>query len=419
MIAKIKNKNNHNLKVLLEKLKEITKIGENNKISFYAFEFDTLEWMFLSIIDFGYSLSIESRKNILTKTFRAIAAENNYDSENFLNQLNTQIKLNNNREEKTYYLLTSLSVKNLPFRKINIGSCQISVHGKQFPKKFKKSRNKIFISHKLDKKNEYHTKISIEIKSKDFKDAYEQSFQYLEVFRSLLSLFLNSSFEISFGSRSQKPINKISHGEIITLHNADGTNANDKYYWCILDFKKVPVLSINDEKRKSLKKDIRWSISSLNKCKEKHQNTISKALKLYVNAFDEYNKYTCFLESWTVLETLLNTDQNDLLIKRAIAMYDSNAKAFEKQQLECLRQYRNEYVHKGGDGLNPLIACYQLQTLIFNIIINFNLVYSGFFNNIEEANLFLDNYNPSLKELATRKKVLDKAIKLKEKNTKR
>lgn len=419
MIAKIKNKKNHNLKILLEKLKEITKIGNDNKISFYAFEIEILEWMFLSIIDFGYSLSIESRKSILTKTFRKIALDDNYDSEYFLNQLNTQIRLNNNKEEKTYFLLTSLSVKNLPFRKVNIGNCKIKIHGKQFPEKFRTSRNAIFKSYSLNNKNEYHTKLSIEIKSKNFKDAYEQSFQFLEVFRSLLCLFLNSSFEISFGSRSQKPINKISHGEIFTLHNADGTNANDKYYWCILDFKKVSILSINEEKRKTLKSDIRWSISSLNKCKKKHQNTISKALKLYVNAFDEYNKHTCFLESWTVLETLLNTDQNDLLIKRAISMYHLDAKAFEKQQMECLRQYRNEYVHKGGDGLNPLIACYQLQTIIFNIIIKFNLEYYGFFNNIEEANLFLDNYNPSLKELETRKKVLDKAIKLKEKNTKR
>ncbi len=419
MAVKIKSEKRHNLEILLEKLKGITKLGEDNKVSFTSIQFDDLEWIFLSIIDFGNSLCTDSKKTILINTIKQLAISNNYEKHHFLNLLDNQIIEHNRKKEKKYYLLTALSIRNLPFRKINIGKCQIIIHGKHFPIEFRTNRNTIVKSHSQKEDQKNFTKVTVVLKSRDYKDAYEQSYQYLEIFRSLLCLVLNSSKEIRFFDRTLKPINKVRQGEIFTLHNEDGTNVDNKTYWYVPNYKEAKILELNNEKREKLKSTIRLLVKRYNKCKVKHQDSIGKALKIYVSAFDENNKYICFLQAWTVLETLLNTDQNDILIKRCIAMYNIKSRPYEKQMLESLRQYRNEYVHEGDNGLDPLNACFNIQIYIFNLIVKFNLMYSGFFNNIEEANLFLDNYSPDLKELKTRKKIIDKAINLKEKNTKR
>ncbi|HCE58260.1 MAG TPA: hypothetical protein DER09_10635 [Prolixibacteraceae bacterium] len=119
------------------------------------------------------------------------------------------------------------------------------------------------------------------------------------------------------------------------------------------------------------------------------------------------------------MEILLNTDQNDIIIKRCNSLYSKESKPLNKQVLESLRQYRNEFVHEGDNSLNPLIACFNVQESIFNLIVRFNLRHAGFFKNIEEANSFLDNNIADLNELKTRKMIIDKVIKIKEKNTKR
>jgi len=414
-MVRIKSENKHNLNILFERLREITIIEPDNRISYHAFEKIDLEWFFLSIIDFGRLLSIESRKQILKRAFDQLAIKGNYEKKYFVDKLNEQLKLHLSQKEKTFYLLTSLSIKKLPFRKINFANCQIYIHGKYFPEKFKKHRKNSLIKHGVKTENKNYTKVSVQIKSNDFKDAYEESFQYLENFRAMLCLFLNSQMEIRFGNYYQNPINKIQYGEIISLHNDDGTNAYKDSFWFIADFKEIKSLELKNDNKAKLKSDIKWSIKKFNNCKIKHQQLLTKALNLYVSAFDESNKYICFLKGWTVLETLMNTDQNDILIKRCLAMLRPESKPLEKQILESLRQYRNEYVHKGGDGLDPLNACYHIQRFIYNMIVKFNFNFSGLFNNIEEAIYFIDNYSPTIKELESRRKIIIETLQLKQK----
>jgi len=413
MKAKIKSARKQNIDVLLDKLQSISTLEKNNTVSFAAFDYTELEWTFLSIIEFENSLSTESRKQILSKTLRTLVKENRFEKNYFLEQLEVQINHHNNKEEKTYFLLTSLSIASLPFRKLTLGEGIIYIHGKQFPNVFKKHRNTFIKSHDIEPENNNLTKLSIEIKSRDFKDAYEKSFQIFDIFRSLLCLLLNSQLEIRFGERTSKPINKVRQGFVSTLHTSDGNLAHKNYYWYVQDYREAKILELDNKKNENLKTNIKWLISCYNKCKPKHQDTIGKALINYVGAFDENNKYICFLRAWTVLEILSDTDQNDLLIKRCTAMFEEKNIAYQKQKLESLRLYRNVFVHEGGDGLDPMIACFNIQFFIYTIIVNYNFYFSGFFDNIGEACLFLDNYSPDIRELKKRKKILDRALLMK------
>ncbi len=419
MRVKIKSDNKHNIEVILEKLKKITSLDENQKVSYSTLGFFQIEWMLLSLIEFNHSLSIEIKGNILRQSLRQLAIDNNYAKDYLLEQISINLEKHFLKKEITYILLSALSIKNLPFRKIKIGQSEIRIHGKQYPKEFREQRQEIHVNRQFKKENRNYTKVSVKIKSKDFKDAYEKAIESLEVFRSLLCLTLNSNIEIRFEERSSKPINKITLAEILTLHYENGSCPNANYFHFIPDYKESKILKLNGKEKENLKLDIKWLIKSFNKCKPKHQSTIQKALNLYVSAYDESNKFICFLRGWTVLEILLNTDQNDTIIKRCNSLNSSDSKPFNKQVLESLRQYRNEYVHEGDNSLNPLIACFNVQESIFNLIVNFHMRHAGFFKNIEEANSFLDNNNADLNELKTRKMIIDKVIKIKDENAKR
>ena len=418
MKAKFKYAKRINSKVLLEKLRSITN-KEGNQIKFDAFAYEELQWIFISVIDFGSIYSAETRRSILGKAFRKIGLNEKYDEQNFFEILNKEIIEHNKKEEKQYYFLASLSIKKIPIRKTKIGSCVITVTGKNYPKKFVKHRKKIHEDHDLNAENSDYLKVVVSIKAKSFLDAYEEANKSFEVFRGMLCLVTSSNLELRFGSGATKPINKVRMGKYSSLHLENGENANINYLWFDSSYVEAKVFTLNEEEQETLKKSLKWFIKLFNQCKINHQVGIAKALNIYVGAYDESNKHICFLKAWTALETILNTDNNDLLIKRCLSMYHEDHKLYKKQILESLRGFRNELVHEGDNALDPSVSCYMVQNTIYDMIVRFNLRYAGFFENIDESVLFLDNYSPDLKELEKRKKILDRAIKLKEKNTRR
>ncbi|WP_346236837.1 hypothetical protein ABDK00_013660 [Niabella insulamsoli] len=410
MTVKIKYEKKQNLSLLLQKLSEIS-ILQDGKVTYTAFEHRNLQWLFLSIIDFGNILNQESKKQILEKVFQKLAHSRKYEKKVFLECLNKEFHHHTAKEKKTFFVLATLSIKYLPFRAINFGRCNIKIHGTSFPTKF--NRHTINESNGCKNDDEKTVKLSIKINSKNALDAYEEGYAYFEIFRSFLCLIDNSTYEIRFDDRNLNPINQIQVGETISVHNEDGTNALDRGRCFIVpNFQKLNPFLPSKEKISKFKKTIPWMIKQFNKCSLNHQASLINALNSYTSAFDERNKYTCFLKAWTTLELLLDSDQNDTLIKRASALYLNTAKPYKKQILESLRLFRNEFVHKGNSSAESLEACFFVQEFIKDLIIKLNLSYAGFFNTIEDANLFLDNLSLGIGELRRKKKIADKVIKL-------
>lgn len=413
MNVRIKSENHHNIDVILDRLKKITKLEIDNKITYHSLEYFQLEWMLLSLIEINYSISIEVVKEILRNSIRQLAIANNYSKNYLVEQLSANINNHLRKSESTYILLSAISIKNLPFRKLKIGSVEIEIHGKQYPKLFRQHREDIYIKRRFQKENQDYAKVSIKIRSRDYKDAFEKAIEVLEVFRSLLCLILNSQYEIRFDELSPKPINEVLLAEVLSLHYENGACPNADYFHFVQNYKEVSSLVLIEQSRTNLRKNILWLVRQYNNCKPKHQKLIQKALNLYVSAFDECDKFLCFTRAWTVLEILTATDQKDLMIKRCISLFNHDVKPLDKQMLESLRQYRNEYVHEGYNSLDPLTACFSIQRFIYFLIVNFNLKYAGFFDNINEANLFLDNYTVDLKDLKTRRRIIDRILSVK------
>ncbi|TLF44265.1 HEPN domain-containing protein [Maribacter aurantiacus] len=411
MAIRIKSGNRHNLDTILERLVKLVRVEDGILVYNDAFDHHHLNWMLHSLIEFGESISDNSKTKILNKAISTILKEQNHEKEYFIEKINHYLGEHNNQKIKTYYLLAGLSISGLPFRKIKISDSTLRIHGKGFPKIFRKARIKSIIVNRFNTDHPNFLKISLSCDSKNFQDAYKLGIEIFEVFRAFICLLLNKSIQIRFGRNNTKAINEIFATELFTLHNEEGNCPDEKYYWFNSYPKEIAIFD-PENGMENIKKPLKAYIRSFNKCKPKHQTTLKKALNIYVTAFDEENKHLCFIKAWTVLETLTNTDQNDLLIKRVSSIFKN--KEFVKQDLECLREFRNEFVHQGSHQSDPLVACFRVQKYI-RTLVNFNLNYAGFLNNINESALFLDNFTPDLRDLKNRKRILERAITLKSK----
>jgi hypothetical protein len=412
MAAKIKYPSKQNIRLLLNELEDIIEIKTEGKITYKGFSVENIIWLLLSIVDFGSFLNIESKKKILNNTFAELAKSSDFSEKMFLNILNQQISIHNSSKFNQFYLLTTLSIKNPPLRKISFNGVTILMHGNNFPKKFRQSRKEILDTFPPKKENLNFCKVSVNVQAKNYLDAYDKGEFYLEIFRSFLCLLSNAGLEIRFGDNESRPINKVQRGEVSTMHDNNGDAAAKNIHWIIPNYYEAQVYEIPNEKKSDITPILKKYVTLFNKCSPNHQRGIGKALYNYVSAFDERNKHISFIRAWLSLENLCDTDQNDTLIKRCLAQLSPDDRKYHKQVLEALKLYRNELVHQDFNGPDPLFACFQIQQFI-NILLRFNLRYAGFFNNLEEAVFFLDNFHPDIKRLKSQKKIIDKIIKIK------
>ena len=413
MEPKIKSGKTQNLKILLKKFKDIASIDKDGCLVYTSFEFFIIEWIFLSMIEFGSDLNVASKRSILSSSIKKVIEDNNFDENYFIEQVISFAGEHNRIEEKEYILLTAISVSKLPFRVIKLGESIIQIHGRQYPALFKKSRETVLKKNSFKKEKISLTKLTVKVKAKDYRDAYSKAFDCLEIFRAFLCLFLNPSFELRFAQREAKPLNKILRGEVATLHTLDGQMANEKFFYFLRDYKDPEIVILDNRQQDFLRKTLKRCFKQFNNCRPKLQTTLSKALVSYVDAFDETSMHAAFIKTWRAIEVLTKTDQNDILIKRCLSLYNKDGKDIERLMLEAIRIFRNEYIHEGNVDQDPSLACYHLQGIIYNLVVRYNLHLSGFFNSIDDSVIFLDNMQLDKSLLVNRKRIIDKALKSK------
>lgn len=385
---KIKFSETINLKLLLNEIKSITTIKEN-EVSYEAFKIYELESILESHITLPEKISNISKHSIIKKTIRKVAIKG-FDESLFRVIIEEEVKNHFKKEEKYFYLLSSLSIDSLPFRKIRINNSEIFIKGKSYPKEFTKNRNLLLSKKRLKINNTNYLKVVVKTKGKNHIDTFEESLRNLDVFRALVNLIVNPKLKITFGL-DDKPINLVRLGEYSTMHHENGENIDDNNYWYESNYYEK-IYNLEDDSKVLFKKSINWYLKRINSSDKKFNQSICYGLGLYVKAFDEPDKQSCFLKSWTALENLLSTHKNDIIIKRCLVVYHNNSKPLQKTILEAIRNYRNESVHEGIEALNHNIEfyCHQVQKNILYLLRYNHLRFYNLFDNIHEANEFLD-----------------------------
>lgn len=403
---------------ILKELREIIKVNENGLLSYNSIAFKNYEWLLYSFSKFGDIQNVDLRKQLLKKALTSIIKLDKCNASDFQKELDNQVRHYKRQKESSYHILTTLSISKLPFRKIQIGESNILFYKRKYPAELAAERAKIFEYSRLEKEKNDFVKTEIIVKAKSDHEAYSKGIQDFEVLRGFLNLLLNHSLQINFGKQKAKPINRILKNEIETIHGPNIGMPQDNSFWYDEDPTTTSCVNIDESKYKKIKKELTWLIRRFNSCKPRHKNELRIALNIYVDAFDQKNKHNCFLKAWSALERLLNAYKKEHILPRSVALFDSESKPYQEIMITSLNEYRNEYVHQGKSGHDPYIACYMIHRIIFNFIIRLHLGYSGFFEDIIEANYFLDSYGTELHKLVKRRSILDKAIKRKSKNIK-
>tara|TARA_R110002020_G_C16272991_1_gene771260 strand:- start:743 stop:1372 length:630 start_codon:yes stop_codon:yes gene_type:complete len=197
------------LKLLLNEIKAITTI-KGGKVSYNAFRIYELESILESHIKFSENLSNQSKQSIIQKTISRVAISG-FDDKEFKKILNEEVNSHFSKKEQYFFLLTSLSINYLPFRKIQINNSEITIKGKHFPKYLNKYRNDLLKKKKENFLNDNFLKVIVKTKGKNYTDVFKESLKDLDVFRAILNLLINPSMQINFGS-DEKPVNRIRLG---------------------------------------------------------------------------------------------------------------------------------------------------------------------------------------------------------------
>ncbi len=376
------------LKLLLREIESITTVKEN-RVSYDAIGIYELESILESHIKFPKNLSNQSKQSIIQQTIKRVAIIG-FDDKEFKKILKEETKKHFSKKEQYFFLLTSLSIDYLPFRTIKINNSEITIKGKYYPKEFNRIRNKLLKKSGENIPNDNFIKVIVKTKGKNFADVFKESLKDLDVFRAILNLLINPNMQINLGS-DENPINRIRLGRFLTMHLEDGNTVNEYDYWWEPNFYDK-IWELTHEHKVHIKKSINWYLKRINLSNHKFNESICYSLGLYVNAFDEPNKQSCFLKVWTSLETLLASHQNETIINRCLTIYDDKSKAMQKQILEALKDYRNDFVHEGIEASKENLStyCHKIQSNILYILRYNHLKFYSLFRNIAEANAFLD-----------------------------
>lgn len=227
------------------------------------------------------------------------------------------------------------------------------------------------------------------VKARSVAEAANKGLGTLDLLRGIWNLWINSSkiSRFSMGGRP-KPVNDILLGPLHSVHNKDGSVANEHVWWYQPDYTEpLKLYDINknwdklEDARRKILHQLRHSPFT---------RLIEDTLVRYTNAMDDTKLQDAFLRLWALLEALTATQNASYkdTVKRASFFYSDREHA--AQILNHLRERRNRAVHQGTHIEDSEIIVYQMKRFCEKIMW-FLLFHSRKLNSIDEYRQFLDS----------------------------
>ncbi len=401
----VKWKKNKNLKpsIILEKINAIKIVGEDNKVSYSAFEYQNARTALQSMVDFPSNLNILDQESIVSSAIDNVAKHHDLDDKKVINEINNVVKTTLANRELKFHILSTISLEP-PFtaKHIKIEGCNIRLLDSSYPKKYKE-RDELITKHKIEEEStpSDYANLIISLKAKSVQEAVTKGLRALDIQRAVWCLFGNSRMHLM--SDEWQPINKIRLGGVHTIHKENGKVATN-ICWYEPNFEKVKPFSPRHQQAysKSCKRIMeQLSLSP-------YSFILKDSLLRYVRALDEKDQNIALIRLWGAIESLAAPAEAnyDKVTQRCSFLFKE--RDYHQQILEHLREYRNSSIHAGDQSGKAKTNCFQLQYYFYHLIL-FHLGNNELFKNLEEANNFLDL--PSSKEiLENRKRLIEKAL---------
>lgn len=391
--------------VLFKKLASERTISPTGDVSFGGSELQANLPAIHSMLDFPIAaVDVDTVRLTRLSLFQV---KKELTSDNFLNSINKGLNEILISEQKTFFLLTSVSIDHQAIQKnITIFGAQLSFLATEYPKKFRSRAELISTSGvQLKPESNKYCKVIIKVKARTSSEAVIRALKALDFQRALWCMQANPQMQFSFRrDETQKPINVIRLGSTHTLHHENGEYAKSGL-WYEPNYLEVKNYSFKNQTIAKFNNS--YFRRRLAKCS--YGDKITAALLKYVRALDGTDENSAYLGLWVALEILVTTGKagNDRLVSRCAFLFeDSN---YHSQMLEHLREYRNSSVHTGEETELARENCLQLQ-FYFVQLLYFYINNTNFFKTLEEANNFLDLPSSKL-DLERKLQITKKALK--------
>lgn len=391
--------------IILDKIEAAKSISEDGRVSYKGWEYHENFASIYAMVDVPAKITNElNADSLLSRALSRAAKAGKITPQSFIQHLNELADEELKVKEKEYRLVTSLSIRGqLPFKLKSLDDVQIRFVD-TLPDKYHSTRSQLSmdLNNGMKLAHAGYKNVVVTSKAKSIHGAASKSLNTLDLVRSLMSLFSNSSMEL-FGN-TYAPINRIRLGEIHSLHHASGKLAT-KQYWYEPNFHfSQPYQHSQPE---VLARNFDGCLERLDLCK--YEKELTESLLRFVRALDEKDANSASIRLWGALEALAcpGGAKYENIVKRCAFLFEEPE--YHEQVLENLREYRNSTIHAGDQSQRAKTFCYQMQ-FYYQKLFLFHLYWAGEFMNLDEANTFLDLPTERTK-LLNRKRLIDEAIK--------
>lgn len=253
-------------------------------------------------------------------------------------------------------------------------------------RKAQKTLDPLRRAHKLPS-DEALTPMLVRVLAYDPTDAFEEANDFIDRFRGLLNLLINSAAAVNPFAGLGQPhhaFNQFRRGPFHSIHRPDGSLATETIWYEHRWLHEMPSVTFKDipDYRRALQKW--WRRLQRNPMRD----FVSDALLRYCRALDLHEPDASLLGLWQVLETLTGTDKYDELIDRLIRLFKDPDDA--REVMKHLRLRRNQTVHAAADISREANAILVQAESMASQALFFYLQHAGKFANLEEIHAFMD-----------------------------
>ena len=226
------------------------------------------------------------------------------------------------QKPKNQILVAGLSITAFPAKKIRIRGCEITPlarRGQRFPlpQVLQSAQHRNHFANHL--KNSGYRLVKVACSGRTMHETVGNTLDGLNLLRALWSVGATLGRERILPVHGpRRPIGVIHTGAVYTLHNSDGSAADDNVYWFDPDYIRDQELIKDDDKWKEVEKDRRWAMRKI--ASLPYKRDFEDILLRYIAALDQANPNVAFLQLWSILEKITDTVAQDTtkpLIERA------------------------------------------------------------------------------------------------------
>lgn len=404
---------------LLEEIGRSATVKDDGGVAMPAFSFGHINpyapiFSRISIVDpDGSELNTDDTSGLISKALDAVIKKQGGGQpirpSDLLKIVNKEAGDHFRRKIDDYVLITSLSVKELPFSRLCIGDCTISgcrMSRHKFP--LPQVLTTPVLDSRLEKRvrNIKYYPIKVATSGRTIHEAVDKALGAVSYLRGCWTLFATfGSSTHRFGSPQRLPIGVIHIGGLHTLHEPNG-NPIDSYYWYEPNLPDEYDLFVPKRGWREIERQRKAAFRKISRLP--YAEDLISAICRYANAVDHIDRDLAFLHMWSVLEKVTDTvgGAYDKTIRRASWIFEKCQMV--EEHLEDLRLRRNLFVHSGRTSSDEQGVGYKIKTIVEHHLVR--LIRNDYrVGSLREYGEFLDLPTDAA-TLKKRRLVLDLAI---------